>query len=215
VPFDFSKKPFTYHYSQPREYRFSLDSIEMACRLGMEFRERALTGPLRILDLCAGCGVLGFEFHFFERRVQSIDFVEVQGEYRDHFAHNRALVDDDPSKFRFLEQNYETLCSPEYAERYQLVLCNPPYFRAGHGTLAPSQFKNRCRFFLDSTFEQLVTCVGHVLAPGGEAYIILRALAEHGFDALEEFRRFLPGNCSLEVCEPVRTAQLLKVSKTR
>jgi tRNA1Val (adenine37-N6)-methyltransferase len=106
MTFEISQKPFTYQYSQPSEYRFSMDSVEMAFRLGMESRERQLARPLRVLDLCAGCGVLGFEFHFFERRIEFVDFVEVQEEYLPHFAHNRSLVNADPERFRFRLQNY-------------------------------------------------------------------------------------------------------------
>ncbi len=212
MKFDVSTKPFTYQYSQPSEYRFSMDSVEMAFRLGMEFQQRNLFRPLRVLDLCSGCGVLGFEFHFFERRIEFIDFVEVQQQYVPHFDHNRSLVQPPLAAFHFHLKNYQDLLCDEFESRYDVVLCNPPFFRAGHGTLAPSEFKNRCRFFLDSSFEVLAKTIQHVLAPQGEGYVIFRSLHEHGFDAVKELKTLLAQRCVVDELEPVRTARFVRVT---
>jgi tRNA1Val (adenine37-N6)-methyltransferase len=212
-PIPISEKPFTYNYSQPSEYRFSMDSIEMAFRLGMAYRETEHNEQLSVLDVCSGCGVLGFEFEYFEKRVRKIDFVEVQENYIPHFEANRGMAGGASEKFRFLHQNYESLLSPEFANEYDIVLCNPPYFRKGHGTLAPSQFKNRCRFFLDSDFQTLVRVTQHVLSPKGCAYLILRGLQEHGFDAIKEMKNMLAGACVVEELSPVRTARFVRLMK--
>src|ERR1700743_1312527 len=92
--------PFTYEYSQPEEYHFSIDSIEMPWEIAQALKGRLHEGELtpeqikswRALDLCAGTGVLGFELNFHLPEIRHIDFVEVQEIYQTHFEHNKKLA---------------------------------------------------------------------------------------------------------------------------
>lgn len=220
--------PFTYNYSQPEEYRFSLDSIEMAWAVAQHFKERMLedsrqkksspseylknqTRFWNVLDLCAGCGVIGFELNFHLPQFRKIDFVEVQEVYREHFEANRAKVQNE-GEFHFLNMNYEDILKqPEMAQRYDLILCNPPYFKIEQGKLSPSEFKNRCRFFIDSTFEKLLQAIDYSLSDKGEAYLLLRTLEEHGFDLLAELRTAIRGQLKCENLTMVRGTFLLKL----
>lgn len=190
-----------------------MDSVEMAFRLGVDSAARPLARDLKILDVCAGCGVLGFEFHHFEKRVEHIDFVEIQPEYITHFEQNRSSVPACDTRFCFVLMNYDELRCDEYRGKYDLVLCNPPYFRKGHGTLGPSEFKNRCRFFLDSPFENLLKTIAHVLAPNGDAYLILRNLNEHRMNAVSEISRVLGTGFVVTELEAVRTARFVNIHK--
>jgi len=220
--------PFTYQYSQPEEYRFSLDSVEMAWEVAQHLKERIgedskekkqspsdyLKNQIRrwqVLDLCAGCGVIGFEINFHLPSLRHIDFVEVQEIYQDHFEANKAKVQNE-GEFKFHNLNYEDILkNPNFAQKYQLVLCNPPYFKIEQGKLSPSEFKNRCRFFIDSTFEKLIDSIEYSLAPAGEAYLLLRPLEEHGFDLLDELRTRIKGRLKCENLTMVRGTFLLKM----
>jgi len=219
--------PFTYSYSQPEDYHFSLDSIEMPWEIALHLRERILEDGKekkqspsdylknsirrwKILDLCAGCGVLGFEMNFHLPAIQNIDFVEVQDVYRSHFESNKEKVQNS-GEFQFLNMNYDDLLIPEYAKKYQLILCNPPYFKVEQGKQSPSEFKNRCRFFIDSTFEKLVASIDHTLSDDGEAYLLLRTLDDHGFDLLTELRTLTKERLKIENLTMVRGTFLLKM----
>lgn len=219
--------PFTYQYSQPEEYHFSLDSIEMPWEVALHLRERMtednkekkqspsdyLRNSMRrwnVLDLCAGCGVIGFEMNFHVPQIQNIDFVEVQDVYLPHFETNKSKVQN-AGEFRFLNLNYEKLLQPEFEKKYQLILCNPPYFKVEQGKQSPSEFKNRCRFFMDSTFEMLLQSIDHVLADEGEAYVLLRDLEDHGLDLLTELRNLTKGKLKVENLTMVRGTYLLKL----
>ena len=85
---------YTIDYSQPPEYRFSLDSIFLAQRVA-DWLFLRQAQPEKIADLCAGCGVVGLEllFHLNRRDGLSptlIDFFEIQDEYRPHFEKNKS-----------------------------------------------------------------------------------------------------------------------------
>lgn len=180
-------------YVQPSEYRFSLDSVEaskvVAARCLAGFKDNSEVDRLnsfRVLDLCAGVGVMGLELSFFLPQISVFHFVEVQSIYRSYFDENLKRRDRPDLVAHFHEMNYEDLIDdPKWRGQFDLVLCNPPYFVKGQGLLSPSEFKNRCRFFLDSSFENLVRAIAWVLKPEGEAYVLIRDLKDHGLSHLQ------------------------------
>jgi tRNA1Val (adenine37-N6)-methyltransferase len=215
--------PFTYQYAQPEEYRFSLDSVEMAWEVAQHLRSRPMRrlrlvaagessdaggegdplskslSRMQVLDLCAGCGIVGFDFQYHMPEIEKIDFVEIQNTYKSYFEKNLEmvllrrpqLVD---KNFNFLEMNYEDLMKDEkFHHHYDLILCNPPYFFPEQGKMSPSEFKNRCRFYLDSTFAKLIESIDYCLAMEGEAYVLVRPLDDHGIDIFSELRTLLQG----------------------
>lgn len=234
--------PFTYAYSQPEEYHFSIDSIEMAWEVHQRILEKENDGQTGIgnwncLDLCAGCGVIGFDLNFHNSNLKNWDFVEVQEIYKSHFENNLKLVQQKPTKpklslvsvsssgtsssasssqgnFNFLNFNYEKLIDDEnYHNKYQLIVCNPPYFQPGQGKMSPSEFKNRCRFFLDSSFERLIESIYQSLAMDGEAFLLVRDLEDHQIDMLAELRRFTKNKLKVESRGMIRGTFLIMLYK--
>lgn len=185
------KTYFTYHYQQPDEYRFSLDSTHLARFVASQFESHPNLESLRVLDLCAGCGVIGIELSWHLRAIRHIDFVEVQDIYTDHFYQNIATVNRPEVEFRWHLINYDELHQDTWAGQFDLIISNPPYFQPGHGMLSPSPFKNRCRFFLDSSFANYIRALENTLADHGKAYFLLRPLPHHGFDLLSDIQKML------------------------
>ena len=205
--------PFTYVYSQPQEYHFSIDSIEAPFEIAQYYKDR--NEPMKdwkIADLCAGCGVMGFELNFHLPEINQIDFVEVQSVYQKHFSANRDHVKN-PGNFNFLNFNYESLLTEEYLNKYRLIICNPPYFQVGQGKLSPSEFKNRCRFFIDSTFAKLIEVIEHTLATDGEAFVLIRSLEQHGINFLKEIERLTNSRLVSEKFSDIRGTDLIKITK--
>jgi len=187
-------KSFT--YAQPETYHFSHDSVFLARNVFEAVRDENLPYEA-VLDMCAGCGIIGLDFSFhlaneLGKKAKLLDFVEVQKVYEPFLTQNiqtlTSLFPDSPL-FEILFENYEHLWKrPEVANRYDLVLCNPPYFRPGQGKMSPSDFKNRCRFFIDSGFIELLNSIHYCLKPGGSAFLLLQSLEDHNIDVLSELK---------------------------
>ncbi|AWN73130.1 methyltransferase [Legionella anisa] len=182
---------FTYNYQQPDEYHFSLDSIYLARFVATQLKSHTDLDSLRILDLCAGCGVIGIELSWHLRAIRQIDFIEIQDIYTDYFYQNVAIVNRPELQFRWHLLNYDALHEKKWASKFDLIISNPPYFQQGHGMLSPSKFKNRCRFYLDSSFQNYIHALENSLANKGKAYFLLRPLTHHGFDLFSDIQKTL------------------------
>lgn len=169
----------TFHYSQPSEYHFSHDSVFLAREVFERHADQLALSDAQVLDVCAGCGIVGMDliFHQLKEKFFSgeVDFLEVQNIYQQHFEKNKASMQnhfpDRPLRFNFLQKNYGL---SGIMKKYDLIVSNPPYFEVGKGALSPSEFKNRCRFFIDSDWQTLILFLKQSLKPDGNAYFLVR-----------------------------------------
>lgn len=184
---------FTYNYKQPDEYHFSLDSIHLAKFVATELKSHTNLGSLRVLDLCAGCGVIGIELSWHLQEIRQIDFIEIQDIYTDYFYQNIANVNRPELQCRWHLLNYDELHTQQWEGKFDLTISNPPYFHPAHGMLSPSQFKNRCRFYLDSSFQNYIRALENSLASKGKAYFLLHSLQHHGLDLFSDVKKILQG----------------------
>lgn len=210
---------FTFNYSQPEEYRLSHDSVFLAREI-FERLSAVDLGGKRALDICAGSGIVGMDFLFHRRaNGQSVpavfDFLEVQEIYSGHFSLNCDRLGPIGTCLNFLCRNYDTLTGAENSDKFDLIVCNPPYFVRGQGKLSPSEFKNRCRFFIDSNLQSLLAGVSNCLKPDGIAFMTLRELVEHGLDVLAEARNFSENKLRIEEIGLIRGTHLLKLTKLK
>jgi tRNA1(Val) A37 N6-methylase TrmN6 len=189
-------KSFT--YQQPVDYRFSHDSVFLARKVFETVNTEKLE-TFAVLDLCAGCGIVGLDYAFHTvnegpSRIGQLDFFEVQDVYKDFLISNIATFKDltrcQISSQTFIDNYANAETFPELKEKYNLIVCNPPYFRVSQGKLSPSEFKNRCRFFIDSGFPELIKAISYFLKPGGTAFVLVQSLHDHNIDAASEFIKF-------------------------
>ncbi len=205
---------YSYDYSQPDDYRFSLDSVFLAQKVANEIKTKLAHSleSFRVLDLCAGCGVIGLELNFHLPEITHIDFLEIQACYLEHFEKNKrqAAIHEN---FKFLQMNYDELKSPQFENYYDIIVSNPPYFFLGEGLLSPNEFKNRCRFFIDSSFENLVASMLYALKPNGNAYVLMRPGLHHGRELLSELKKLTHVMAMVEVFDEIRGTLVVRLIK--
>lgn len=206
---------YTYNYFQPEEYKFSLDSVLFAQKIAALLTPLGDISHWRALDLCAGCGIIGFELSIHTQSQMKIDFLEVQDIYHPFFEKNRNMIypEHQHTQFSFLTINYQQLLDSCFENTYDVIVCNPPYFFRGEGLLSPSNFKNRCRFFIDSDFETLIKAILFVLKPGSHAYALIRSGTHHGRSPLQTMTSILGVNGSVCVIDHIRGTDIVMISK--
>lgn len=207
---------YSYDYHQPEDYRFSLDSVFLSQKVAQLMADAPNLDHYQVLDLCSGCGVVGLELNFHLSVIKNIDFLEVQDIYRPYFMKNIAQVPAG-GNFRFLSHNYADLTkapmADEYKDKYDLIVSNPPYFFKGEGLMSPSEFKNRCRFFIDSDFKTLIESLLFVLKPKGKAYLLVRPGSHHGRDLFQEITFLTKGKSSTKIIDEVRGTNIVELIK--
>lgn len=204
---------YSYEYHQPKEYRFSLDSVFLAQKVAKSLKYHPRLEELALLDVCAGCGVVGLEVQFHLPEVAKIDFVEVQEIYRPYFEKNAQQAQNNRTEFNFLALNYAELLNAKFEEKYDVVVSNPPYFFIGEGLLSPNDFKNRCRFFIDSDFRNLIESILFVLKKSGKAYLLVRPGIHHGRDLFQEIKKITENRATALIFDEVRGTNIVELTK--
>lgn len=204
------------NYDQPSEYQFSHDSVFLA-RAVFDFVQSQNLPITHVLDLCAGCGIIGLDFlyHLIASNSplpKSIDFIEVQNVYLSYFKKNINRLNISVSH-QFLHLNYKDLpLQPHLKNKYDLIVCNPPYFRKEQGKLSPSDFKNRCRFYIDADFQNLLLSIQYALSKIGTAYVLIRSLEDHGIRVEDEIQSF-QHNLRIKKINQIRSTDLYEIKK--
>ena len=169
----------TFKYAQPESYHFSHDSVFLAHQIFEKHSQEISHPGYDILDLCAGCGVIGMDLLFHQLKESSFqgetDFLEIQKIYQIHFDENKQSLQKcyphQKLKLNWIQKNYADI--KDY-KKYDLIVSNPPYFLKGHGVLSDNEFKNRCRFFIDSGWMEMILFMKNSLKVNGKAYFLVR-----------------------------------------
>lgn len=162
-------------YFQPDFYHFSQDSIFLARKVSQYLHENGTANKLHCMDLCAGCGVVGLEIASEALLIETMDFIEIQSDFEPCFWQNKELILGNNNSIAI---DYHVTAANQLSEkfhnRYDLVVCNPPYFDPASGRLSPDSKKNRCRFFMDSSLQEIMKVALNCLADDGVFFFLSR-----------------------------------------
>ena len=150
-----------------RLYRFTSDSVLLS-----RFA-RAKNGD-RVADFCAGSGIVAFHFYALNKSVRDLRFTLFE------LQEPLSALSKKTIKYNGFE-NFQTVCGklqeiPEaYREKFSLILCNPPYERAGTGFTNDEYEKAVCRKELTITLAEICKAAGFALKFGGRICMLHRA----------------------------------------
>lgn len=145
-------------------YRFNVDSVVLA----------AAVPPARhLLDLGAGCGILGLLL-LASGRVGRVTAVEVQPELAALVRRN-AQANGLAARLRVLELDLRCLTEPlDGGALVDGVAFNPPYFPRTAARAAANPCRDGARRELHGGLADFVACAQRQLAPGGHCSAIVR-----------------------------------------
>jgi FkbM family methyltransferase len=160
---------------QPRQgYRAGIDAVLLAATVPPVDR------PARVLDAGAGVGTVGLAV---ARRVPTAHVTLLEAEpgmarlARENIIRNGLSDRVDLVEADLLAPAAELALHDVGADRFDLVLANPPYHAEGRGTPAGDVAKARAHQMTDGELECWLRVITRVTAPGGMATIIHKAEA--------------------------------------
>lgn len=156
-------------YLQPDFYHFSQDSVLLAEIVANE--SISLPEGSWCMDIGAGCGIVGFEVIKRLKHKVNFDFLEIQKDFVPFFNENLKVLGSKRGHCQFHHIDFRKFL---VNRKYSLVVSNPPYFIPGKGRPASNPKKNKCRFFLDGSYCELLLFFKKVLSPMGKGFFLLR-----------------------------------------
>ncbi|MBG09391.1 MAG: hypothetical protein CME68_11570 [Halobacteriovoraceae bacterium] len=166
-------------YCQPEFYKFSEDSLFLANESSKLIKDNFPKNyPIRGLDLCSGCGVVGIETMRQLENVFLFHFLELQGLFQGFFHKNTVffLNQDERNKVKFYNSDFDSFSSSKlYSNiKYNLIVSNPPYFKKEKNREGADKRRNLCRFFSDSDFTKFLQFIFAFLDKKGIALFLGR-----------------------------------------
>ncbi len=141
-------------------YKFTSDSVILS--------RFARGGAERVCDLCSGSGIVSLHYYALnDDSVKSCTCCELQREL--------ARMNEKSVALNGLEKVFTVINAPLQSfvpsEKFDLVLCNPPYEKAGGGILPKNAHLAACRTEATVTLEEIISCASRVLKRGASLCI--------------------------------------------
>lgn len=158
-------------FRQPEFYHFTEDSIALAKYVASQLHHWPSTKTgLKVLDLCAGCGVVGIEFARLYPWINSLHFIEKQREFKASLEHNVSVFAADITT----EIELQSYTKVRAWQSYDLILSNPPYFLHGRGRAPQNRLKLTCEFMDETNYQLFFRFVEKSLSLEGLFYFLGR-----------------------------------------
>ncbi len=151
-------------YLQPDFYRFNEDSL-----LLVEKIKNKITNAHSILDIGAGCGVIGIELSKYFRP-KKLHLLELQNEYAFYLKENIKMLEAEIDAEVFISN----LSRWTRTIRYDLIVCNPPYYLPGRGQISKDSQRSLSRSFLVDGWKELIPFVLQSLTENGKSFIVFK-----------------------------------------
>jgi tRNA1Val (adenine37-N6)-methyltransferase len=151
-------------FLQPDFYRFNEDSL-----LLIEKIKSKIINPDTILDVGAGCGVIGIELSKYYRP-KRLHLLELQAEYEFYLKENIKMLDSEIDAQVFIS-NFSCWSR---TTKYDLIVCNPPYYLPGRGQLSKDSKRTFARTFLVDGWRELIPFILQSLTENGKSYVVFK-----------------------------------------
>lgn len=150
-----------------RLYRFTSDSVLLSRFAKAKKRDK-------VADFCAGSGIVAFHFYALNKTAPELSFTlfEMQKSLSD--LSRKTAEYNGFDNFEIVNCKLQEI-PEEYREKFSLVLCNPPYERAGTGFDNDEYEKAVCRKEITITLQEIAKAASFALKFGGRICMLHRA----------------------------------------
>lgn len=152
-------------YIQPDFYRFNQDSLELV-RFVLNHKKHCTN----VLDLGAGSGVIGIELSNSLKPL-SLTLLEMQSEYMPFLESNVKTQLKVILESRIIQKSFGEW-RPD--QKFDLIVCNPPYYLPGHGKPSLNPQRDMARSFVKDDWKTLLKLIHNGLINDGEAYLVIK-----------------------------------------
>ena len=160
-------------------FSFSLDSVMLANFATIRLRDK------RVVDLGCGNGVIPLIMSL--RTDKDIVGVEIQEKLAD-MAKRSVEYNKLDSQIKIINQNMKEFADSEYFESFDLVTCNPPYFKVNDKSYFNDSYEKMiARHEVEINLSQLLVVARKLLKNNGNFAIVHRP--ERLMEILLEFRK--------------------------
>ena len=150
---------------KPSAFCFGMDAVLLSGFARVKKGERAL-------DLCSGNGIVAILLAA-KSESSRIDALELQPQMAEMAC--RSVKGNGLSDRVFMECGDVRDAVQKYGKAvFDVITCNPPYIRAGHGLVNPTDGKAIARHEICCTFEDVARQSAQLLKPGGRLYLVHR-----------------------------------------
>lgn len=138
-------------------YHFTSDSILLANFI------QAKKGD-KVADFCAGCGVVGFQFLCNNFEISTLTLIELQTELIQ--LAEKTIEYNHLKNVKVINTSLQEYANENYREKFDIILCNPPYERGG---FAKEKYHIAiCRKEITICFDEIVQIASKKLKYGGK-----------------------------------------------
>ena len=152
-------------YQNEKLYKFTSDAIKLAKFCNIKQTDN-------VLDLCAGCGVVGF-YAYSIKKFNKIYFNDIQLEMCELIKQNIKLNRLE-EKSKVVCKNLKDLKREDFETSIDVIICNPPYFKL-NGKIKTNHSIAMCRHELTTNLSQVVNMAGKLIKSCGRFYIVVPA----------------------------------------
>lgn len=153
-------------YQRRGGLRFSIDAVLLGHFI-------QASDKARILDACTGTGIVAFILaaRYPQARIHGID---IQPQLIDACLASRDRNGIDPDKLSFAVADMRQR-TPALQRQFDIITCNPPFFKVGHGAANPDSETALARHEHTCTLEDVFRFAAYALRERGRLALIHRA----------------------------------------
>ena len=158
-------RPLLKIYQDPDYFSFSLDSMLLASFATIGYRTN------KIVDLCSGNAPI--PLYLSLRTKAKIIGIEVQ-EHSYNLALDSIKINNLDNQIKMINDNLKDINKKIGFNEYDLVTCNPPYFKVGSHNINPKDSKAIARHEILATLEDIIIEASNLLKSKGRFAMVHR-----------------------------------------